>query len=96
MLTLYDQSTGTATATVTDQAGAAVNDATVTLAITTQDGRAVLAAAAMTSTGSGGTYTYTVASTLLSRGVYLFTVLAIRSGVNRLAEVEVLVTRDRS
>ncbi|HKI82164.1 MAG TPA: hypothetical protein VKA04_10995 [Pseudodesulfovibrio sp.] len=99
MLTHYDQSTGTLTATVTDSNGTALTGGTVTLTIVDATGAEVAGdtwPATMTDQ-SDGTYTYTIASDLLSENQkYLAQITASKSSIDRYGEFEIYVVTDRS
>ena len=89
MLTAYYKSTGTLTATLTNESGVAVTGATLTVTIA-RSGKALTGVAwpvTMTEAG-GGAYTYTVPATLLAlNATYVAQITAIRAGVQRYAEV---------
>ena len=91
MVTLYYNSTGTLTATVTDEAGAGVTGATVTLTLSLARTALPGVTWPVTMTDAGaGAYTYTVPATLLSPNrTYAGAITAAKDGIQRYAEVPV-------
>ena len=97
MLTHYESSTGTLTATLTDVDDAAVTGATVTVTIT-QNGTAVTGETwpASMVDEEDGTYTYIVASDLLPKSGtrYIAAISATKAGVDAYAELPIWVVTD--
>jgi hypothetical protein len=96
MLTIYALSTGTMTATLTNESGIAVTGATVTLTLQYAGADVAGVAWPVTMTdASAGAYTYTVPATILTAGrTYLAKVTAVKTGVQRYAEIQVRCSID--
>lgn len=96
MLTAYNASTATLSATVTDTAGDAVSGATVTVTIADRDGTALATGETMTEAGSTGVYSYTIAYNLLPTvgQRYTATITAISGSNRRTATVTIYLQKD--
>ena len=90
-LLIFHKSTGVLTAHITDDNGADVDSATVTVTIVPDDGGAALVTAASMAFDVAGKYDYTISNTLLPNANrdYVAQVTAVDSGNTRYAEVTI-------